>query len=265
MNLKNNNTVKGTRVVQSYHLLAQSICHMDYVKDLDHRTYFLTVKVVNRSALSDLDKVIFIKINQVLYGNQKGRGSRKAALIICGDVEGSRDGNPELRNPIQPHFHALLILSKKDQVVWKGRQDELFAKIKSEIASIREVKYLNDQAEVWIEPFDSSKGSIPETISYVEKAYWQAQPRNVDFKPAAVFPFEIIHQQHSSSKWLNRKTDYYNQLIYDPRVLFSKDHKTKLSEEHLEIIEQGNQLTGAELETHIERFVRSVDRGKFTL
>jgi len=261
----NNNYQKGNfEKIIAYDLLSQSISHMDNKDNLDERSFFMTIKLRHKSDIDKVLKPIFIKINNVLYSKTIGSGSQKSSMIICGDVEGSRLHIPEFKRPIYPHLHALLILSHEDHLVWKDKKEVLIALLNIEISSLLEVKSF-DQNPVWIKPFDINKGSIIDTVAYIGKAFFQAQKSSLEFGASRVFPFEIECTKRPDTPWIGEKDKCYSQLIYDPRQFFSDAHQIRLSEAHLAVIDQGKNLTGTELEKHIQRFVRTVETGGFML
>jgi len=104
------NTITTSKQLLQCQSIIRSITHLDDISDIDKRMLFLTVNVENNYLLKNIHKRIYMRISDYITKEAYRISPLSPALLLTDDVEGSRNNNPQLVNPITPHMHGLIIV-----------------------------------------------------------------------------------------------------------------------------------------------------------
>jgi len=132
-------TTQEIELLTNYRYLINSISHFRDVKNLDQRMFSFTIHVNKASDLKAIRKVIPLKLNKLITGDTYSTSSSRPAIIIADDVEGSRDSNPNLTNPVYPHTHGVLTLSQETMDQTQDMK-KFIADMENTILEINEVR-----------------------------------------------------------------------------------------------------------------------------
>ena len=177
--------------------LINSIVHLSNHSSIDTRTYFGTIHVRSYHDLERIRKIVYLYLNELVTSSRYGFSDDQPSLIIGDDVEGSRDNNPVVVNPLYPHYHFLLIMPE-------GYDCSMVSEVLNRISEV---------VSVDIRKYDYSK-SIDRMISYIMKM------SNYDGYDFAVYPYEFSVDILAASLLEKRCID-------DPSIIFSKKYLDK--------------------------------------
>lgn len=228
---------KQTELHGNYRYLINSIQHFSDIDNLDQRTFAITVHVNKASDLNLIRKLIPLHLNELITDDRYSISNERPALIICDDVEGSRDFNPNLTNPVYPHFHGVLILSKETMVQIKD-MDKFITEMENKLLLINEVRHAtaNNKA-VDIKPYHY-KNSIFDLASYSTKLMHQAG--NTDFN-FGVYPYEFdLHNKKNIGLGIQAADNaekLFEDVLANPSIAFS-DRYLKMYGYEIEEIRQ---------------------------
>ena len=201
--------------LSSYHTLACAMAHLKCINQIDERCLVLTVLLHKSTQIEEVARVISLRINRSVCGDIKPNISDQPGIIISYDVEGTRNNKPVLRDPIYPHFHALIILPGKIPVP-QDRQ-----KLKENIGE--GIKSLDEVSNVWLNDFDPTRQSILRTIDYITKFDGAAARHKIGkntFIPTLDFFSDKLCRQ-SREGLFERISELFDSLIWDHRPFFS--------------------------------------------
>jgi len=212
---------KQTQLHGNYRYLINSTSHFSDTSNIDERTFAFIIHVNTVSDLNKIRKLIPLNLNKVITGDRYSISDERPAIVIFDDVEGSRDFNPNLINPVYPHFHGVLILSKQtmDQI---PDINKLVADMESSISSLREVRRASANSKaVDIQPYHY-KNSLFALTSYSMKLMPQAG--NTDFN-FGVYPFEFdLHNRKNKGLGIQAQSKaekLFEEVLANPSIAFS--------------------------------------------
>lgn len=224
-NQSNNKLLNETtkRELCANYWLAMATQHHSNRTHINDRCYFLTIHFNKLQSMSQSQSVIFNKISDSLA--PKGMGSLRPGLILCPDVEGSRNHNPNFHNPFDPHFHGLLFTT--DDIEFRMGKDQIIKKTKTAIGSIQGLRSIDP---IYVTAYNSPQTPMSKTIDYICKSYWLANRQGISgFEPTA-FPFEIQWKrsnEEGQEKLLLERNKLLKELILQEGDLFrNQAHNT---------------------------------------
>ncbi len=139
MKANSKDKTKAVKLLRNYRYLINSVSHFSNIKDLDKRMFSFTIHVKSVNDLSKIKGVIALKLNKFITGETYSISPLRPAIIICDDVEGSRDFNPNLDRPVYSHFHGIIIIPSEvfDQITDRKK---FIADMEKAILAIHEVR-----------------------------------------------------------------------------------------------------------------------------
>lgn len=212
---------KQTELHSNYRYLINSIQHFSNIDNLDQRTFAITVHVNKTSDLNLIRKVIPLHLNELITNDMYSISDERSALVICDDVEGSRDFKPNLTNPVYPHFHGVLILSKETMDHIQD-MDKFITKMENKLLLLDEVRHATANSKtVDITPYHYMN-SIFDLASYSTKLIRQAGNTDFDF---GVYPYEFdLHNKKNVALGIQAMSNaekLFEEVLADPAIAFS--------------------------------------------
>lgn len=201
------------------------LCEHEDIETAAQRALAFTIKVKHLSNTTHVQKAIFEKVHRAIYGTISKPDEFTFSMLIAGDVESSRDGflsKRDLQDPLYPHYHGLIIFSKKDWAAISIDLSNCIAAIRNLVLRITEVEeteidedgcYINET--VWIKKFEPKPLNIRQYnselatyIQYVIKADLLANKQSISTYQPMVFPYD----RHGSETTYKKSDELFKRL-----------------------------------------------------
>lgn len=135
------NNLKKDDIVYSTKLVAQATAQfsLENCAVIENSAYFVTVHVEKISDIGKVKNLIQIKIRKA-FNFVDEKLEDRIAMIVSGDLSGSRNNCIDDVANKSPHMHALIVLSQRVTDEFRNDHESICERIKNEILRIREVK-----------------------------------------------------------------------------------------------------------------------------
>lgn len=227
------NITKNDKLLESYSNLIYSIQHFQDYSEIDKRTYFITIELDSNyksHGFGNLKNNIFHKINYLITGSGYNDGPERPALVISDDVEATRINQSISNQPLYPHMHGILVLSKEQNFHFPLIGNLQFH-INTAVQELFEVIDCTTQQYIPDKP-------IHHVVDYACKIRSKQNFYNNNYD-YSVLPFEAdLHSKKRKSKnsqVSNNADVLFQQTLQNPSMIFSDEYLQKFGSSALPI------------------------------
>lgn len=242
-------TKSDLQTINAIHNVTSSIQHMtnEDIKNIDKRTYFITIPTAHINEANRLKTPIYSKIRKTFgFKNQEV----KLGMIYCGDVEGTRSSLNKDLNWNYPHIHATIFLPKSIAPKSSSEEQNMIAAMENQLRCLNEVEeqFLRGR-HVKILRYDPTQKSIFEMTSYGYKADSKFIHQHAETFTTWTFPYD---HKTGDNVVLDTASERTRNLMFDlhlyPERVFAQPRFDRMTE-----LQRHYRLLYEEAETDVRR------------
>lgn len=169
--------------------------------DIYQQTLVITIRVNSLQASDTFKKSLYNRLSKLFYGKTSANHKHSFSMLMAADVEGSRHGATlynTLLNPLDPHYHCIMVFSKSDWARIEGSIPEWSSLIAKEIRKMKEVK----PDKIYIAEFNRNR--IPDEywdsplmhfVEYCTKSSRIADRNDQLEYQSSIFPYDLLSDE----------------------------------------------------------------------
>ena len=125
-------------------LAARLFSNQKRITGIENRCLMVSIKVSNMERYENFKLQVYKKFLKALIDVKVDVGNDQISMLVCGDVEGSRNFNVDrstMLNPYEPHYHLIIVfpISLWDHL--QGRLNSLMSCYANHLADLEETKF----------------------------------------------------------------------------------------------------------------------------
>lgn len=205
-------TKTDLQTINAIHNVTASIQHMsdEDIKNIDKRTYFITIPTSHKNEANRLKNPIYTKIRKTFgFKDQEV----KLGMIYCGDVEGTRSSLNKDLNWNYPHIHATAFLPKSIAPKSSIEEQNMIEAMENQLRCLNEIEEQFQRGRnVKIQRYDPNIKSVFEMASYGYKADAKLTDQHAETFTTWTFPYD---GKTNDNAVLDTSSERMQNLIFD--------------------------------------------------
>lgn len=169
--------------------------------DIYRQTLVVTIRVNSLQASDNFKKSLYNRLSKLFYGKTSANHKHSFSMLMAADVEGSRYRarlHDTLLNPLDPHYHCIMVFSKSDWTRIEGSIPEWSSLIAKEIKKMKEVK----PDKIYIAEFDRNRvpdeywaSPLMHFVEYCSKSSRVADMNDQLEYQSSIFPYDLLNDE----------------------------------------------------------------------